>query len=187
MSTLSDLARAAQDLAALLRGMALDPGDAIRLLTPLAAYAPAEPAAGDAIGRAMSAAQAASAALCRRAALAELGRAVAQAEPRSWDETITLRDRVCALLDAEILTAGDAGDDRSYAALRGLRDAIARSLNARAGGLPRLRSIEAPEAMPALVHAFRLYGDVARADEVSAYAAAEDPNFIGGTFRVRGA
>ncbi|SHJ69265.1 hypothetical protein SAMN02745194_03139 [Roseomonas rosea] len=187
MSTLSDLAAAAQDLARLVRDMALDPADAIRLLTPLAACAADQAAAGDAIGRAMTAAQAASAALCRRAALAELGRAVAQAEPRSWDETVQLRDQVCALLDAEIIVAADAGEDRSYAALRGLRDAVARRLNAKAGGLPRLRTVEVPQAEPALVQAFRLYGDVTRADEVSAYAAAEDPNFIVGTFMVRGA
>ncbi|MFH5923850.1 hypothetical protein [Roseomonas xinghualingensis] len=186
MTLLTDLAAAMQDLAGRVQALALDPADAIRLLIPLASYHPAEAVAQDALGTAMAQVEAASSALGRRAALAALARAAAAAEPPSYEEAIALRDRICGLLDAEMVVASDAGADRSANALRGLRAALARRLSEKAGNLPRLRTVEAVTAQPALVHAYRLYEDLERADEVAAYAAAEDPNFIGGTFRVRG-
>ncbi|WP_338662633.1 hypothetical protein VQH23_21090 [Pararoseomonas sp. SCSIO 73927] len=186
MTLLSDIADGVQDLAGQVQAFALDPADAVRLLLPLGAYRPTVAEGGDAIGLAMTGVQEACSALCRRAALAALARAVAAASLPTYDEAVALRERVTALLEAEIVIAADAYDDASAAALRGLRTALARLLSERAGSLPRLRTVEAPAPMPALVHAYRLYGDLSRADEISAYAAAEDPNFIGGTFRVRG-
>jgi prophage DNA circulation protein len=187
VSTLAELASASQALAEAIRGLSPDPGDAMRLLAPLAALQPSEATAGDVVGLAQAAGQAAAAALCRRAALAALARATAEASPPSHDAAVALRDQVCGLLAAEEVVAADAGEDAAALALRDLRAAVAEDLTRRAADMARLRTVTVPEPLPALVHAYRLYEDLSRADEVSLQADAEDPNFIGGTFRVLGA
>ncbi|MBU8547231.1 MULTISPECIES: hypothetical protein [Roseomonadaceae] len=184
MSTLAELAAASQDLAEAIRGLSPDPGDAMRLLAPLAALQPSEATAGDVVGVAQAAGQAAAAALCRRAALASLARATAEASPPSYEAAVALRDQVCGLLAAEEVVAADAGEDATALALRDLRAAVAEDLTRRAADLARLRTVTVSEPLPALVHAYRLYEDIGRADEVSLQADAADPNFIGGTFRV---
>jgi prophage DNA circulation protein len=182
VSTLEEIASAAQAVAAALRDLGQDPADAVRLLSALAVELPAEATGGDAIGQALAAAQDATAALCRRAALAALARAAAEAEPPSYDEAVALRDRVCALLEAEELRAADAGEDASAQALRDLRAAVAEDLTARAADLARLRTVATPAPLPALVHAYRLYEDLGRGDELAARADAADPNFLATPF-----
>lgn len=181
---LDDLATAAQALAEAVRALAEDPGDAIRLLTRLAALE-SRPAAGDdAVALTIAQADAATAALCRRAALASLARAAATAAPPSHEEAVALRDGVVALLAAEELRAADGGDDASALALRDLRAAVDADLTARAADLARLRSVTVAQPLPALVHAWRLFEDIARDDEVSLHAGAADPNFVAGGFLV---
>ncbi|WP_439597997.1 hypothetical protein [Falsiroseomonas sp.] len=186
MSTLSELSAAAQALAEALRALSEDPADAIRLLAPLAAPQPAKATAGDIVGLAQATGQAAAAALCRRVVLAALARATAEASPPSYDAAVALRDQICGLLEAEELFAADAGEDATALALRDLRAAVAEDLTRRAANLARVRTVTVAEPLPALVHAYRLYEDLGRTDEVSLQADAEDPNFIGGTFTVLG-
>ncbi|NKE43583.1 hypothetical protein HB662_02260 [Roseomonas frigidaquae] len=186
MSTLSQLAAAAQALADALRGLSPDPADSIRLLAPLAALQPVEATAADGVGLAQASGEAAAAGLCRRAALAALARAAAEASPPSYDAAVALRDQVCGLLAAEEVVAADAGEDATALALRDLRAAVLEDLTRRAADLARLRRVTVAEPLPALVHAYRLYEDLDRAEEVSLQADAEDPNFIGGTFSTRG-
>ncbi|MGG5811475.1 hypothetical protein [Falsiroseomonas sp. CW058] len=186
MTALSDLAAAVQDLAGAVRRLGQDPADAIRLLALLAAVGPVAATGDDGLGRAMATAEAAAAALCRRAALAALARATAAATPPGYEEAVALRDATCTLLEAEEIRAADAGDAAAALALRDLRAAVAEDLTARAADLSRLREVNVAEPLPALVHAWRLFEDPDRADEVALAAGAEDPNFIGGRFRVRG-
>jgi len=174
----SDFVAAVQALAAAVAATADDPADRIRLLAALARYRPDETTGEGTIGDAMATMQHAVAALCRRAALVEMARAVAASTPPSYDEAVALRDLVCGLLDAEILDAGGR-DDAAVMALRALKTAVAADLTARgAADLAALREVATGAALPALVHAYRLYQDLGRSDELAAYAAAEDPVFL---------
>ncbi len=159
---------AAHALAAAVRGMAADPADQVRVMLSLA-----ELADGGAAGK-----------LLRRAALVQLARACAAYQPTSYDDARSLRAAACALLDAEILRAGDAGEDAVYTAFRALRIAVARDLAARGDPLPRLRDVEVIRPLPAAVLAHGLYGDGRRGDELVQKADPVHPLFMPTKLRV---
>lgn len=186
MSTPAELAAGLQALAETLRLAADDPAEQVRLLSGLAAFAPAEVVGFGAVDQAMTAMRDAVAAVCRRAAVVGMARAAAASAPRSYDEAVALRDLVCGLLETEILAAGDTGDDASGAALRVLRTAVAEDLTRRAANLAALREVTVPGPLPALVHAYRLYQDLDRAEELAAYAGAADLNFMPRAFQALG-
>lgn len=172
------LAQAVQAVAEAVRAAANDPADQIRLLIALANYYPAQPVDGSATGARMGVVQDATGALCRRAALAALGRATSAYQPSSYQDAIALRARVCDLLDAEITIAGDTGDDAAYGALRALRSAIANDLTTRAAQLPYVITVSTPASVPALTAAYRLYRDASRAPDIVARADPVHPAFM---------
>jgi prophage DNA circulation protein len=180
------VAAGVQRLAASVSAVADDPAERVRLLVALARYRPTDSTGEGVVGNAMAATQAAVAALCRRAALVEMARAVAVCSPPSYDEAVALWDLVCGLLDEEILTACDGPDDAAGAALRGLKTAVAADLTARATNLGALQDVVTPAPLPALVHAYRLYQDLNRDDQLSAYAGVADPNALPPNFRALG-
>lgn len=186
MSTPAELATGLQRLVATLRTVAADPAAQIPLLAPLARFQPAESLGGGAVGAAMAVMQEAVGTVCRRAAVIALARAAAAATVPSYDEAVALRDHVCGLLEEEALAAGDLGDDASYAALRALRTALEDEMNRRAANLAALREVRGPGVLPALVHAYRLYGDLDRAEQLAGYAGAEDLNFMPSHFQALG-
>ena len=178
MSSASDtLAAAAQALTEAMRQTAADPADAIRILGAFIA-SPLPPVA-DPIARI---AQAATAALFRRAALASVALACADYQPASSTEADATVARVAGWLSAEATTAADAGDDAAYAALRALQTAVVADLRARSASLPELATVALPGALPSLVLAFRLYGDTFREPEMVARAAVRHPGFMPGLF-----
>ncbi|MBV9776717.1 MAG: hypothetical protein JO143_06680 [Acetobacteraceae bacterium] len=161
MSAASDvLAAGLNALTESVRAACNDPAEAIRLLYGLAAYAP-PPAVSHAtpIGLAVYAAAAATAALCRRAALASLARACADFAPTSYDDAVAIRDDVA-----------DAGDVDTYRALRDLRTAVVNDLTTRGAQLPRLAAFTRRASLPALTLADQLYADTTRADDLVAAA-----------------
>lgn len=168
MSLLSDFAAAVRALAAGLRGAADDPADQVRQLVALAGFTGGAGPGAD---------------LCRRAALTELARACTGYQARSYEEGTALRDQVCGLLQDEEVRAADAGEDRTFAAFRSLRIAVALDLTARCANLARMQSVELPGSVPALVLAHRLYGSASRADELAGYAQAAHPSFMPDRFR----
>lgn len=171
-------ASAAQALVAALLAATPDPGVALRLLEALAAFFPDDPTTDSVIGQAMAAVQAAFGALARRAALAALVRAAASYQPTSRDDAAAVRDQITALLDAEILVAGDAGDDNSYMALRALRTACVVDLNSRGAALPAMKVFAFNGNLPALVLAQTLYQDATRGDELVIEANPPHPAFM---------
>ena len=186
MSTPSELAAAIQAATETVRAVSEDPSDQIQMLVALARGEAPVAAGGDVVGAAVTAMHAATVALYRRAALSSLARAAASAQPRSYDEAVALRDLVCGLLDDGITEAGDMGDDAATQALRALKSAVADGLTRLAGNLTRLQMVQVQAPLPALVHAYRLYEDMARSDEVAAYADASDPNALPTQFRALG-
>lgn len=161
-----------------------DPGIAVALLGELVSYQPVAFSSDSAIGNAQAVAQDATAALLRRGALAAMAQQVATYAPVSHDDAVALMGTVAGYLDAEILTAGDAGDDESYAALIGLRQGVVDYLSTAGATLPRLETFQFKAPMPSLVMANRLYGDAARAEELVEQADPIHPVFMPTTVKV---
>lgn len=166
----------------LLVGIA-DPGDAISLLGPLVSFTPSTYSGVRAVGTARGVAQDATASLLRRAALAAMGKVLATYAPSSYDEAISTMTTVTGFIDAEILVAGDAGDDESYKALIALRQAVVSALTTTGATLPNLETFNFRAALPALVMANRLYQDTSRTDELIQQANPIHPAFMPTTVR----
>jgi len=160
-----------------------DPGDAIALLGPLASYTPEAFSGAGVISSARVVAQNATAALLRRAALAAIGKVVATYVPSSYDEAIDTMGVVTGFIDAEVLSAGDSGDDESYNALLALRQAVVVALTTTGATLPNLETFTFRTALPALVMANRLYQDASRTDELIQQANPIHPAFMPTTIK----
>ncbi|WP_295537393.1 hypothetical protein [uncultured Pseudacidovorax sp.] len=182
MTTPTEFAGAAQAVAAALQAAAVDPADGVRLLATLADFSPAVATPASEIGAAMATMQTAEGALFRRAALVAMCRASADYQPASYDDAVTLRVRLAALLDAEIQRAGDDGSDATFAALRALRAAVVQDLTARGASLARMQQVEVAASLPAPVLAQRLYRDATRADDLVLQANPPHPAFMPRTF-----
>lgn len=178
MSQASDFATAAQALAAALLASTIDPADGVRLLSNLANFQPNAVTSSSVVGMSMATMQDACGDLFRRAAVVALCRATANYQPASTTDAVKLRSTVTRLLDAEILVAGNQGEDDTFNALRALRAAVVQDLQTRAAGLPGTMTVNFPTSMPAAVMAQRLYGDPTRADELVTESGAPHPAFL---------
>jgi len=178
MSTTTDFAASAQALAAALYASAVNPADAIRLLSTFAQVVPGDPTSPSAIGVAMAAMQSATGDLFRRAAVVALARASAAYQPTSSDDAAAVRTAVCAILDKEITIAGDQGQDATFNALRSVRAAVSQDLTVRGAGLAAITLVATSQPIPAPVLAQRLYRDPTRADELVSQAAPVHPAFM---------
>lgn len=109
--------------------------------------------------------------LVQRAAVIEAARASARIDfsaagsPRiTYQQAIALREQLAdALEDAASTASADA-----YNALMDLRAAVVRDITARGADLPRLVTISMPATLPALVVAYRAFGDATREAEIVA-------------------
>jgi len=93
-------------------------------------------------------------------------------------DAASLRDQLDERLDAEIIAAGDGGDDAVFAELRELRAKTVLDLDSRGARLPALRTFRLPATLPALVVASRLYDDPLRDSEIVARNGIRAPGFI---------
>ncbi|POR52752.1 hypothetical protein B0G62_10449 [Paraburkholderia eburnea] len=178
MSHASDLASATQALAAALLASAIDPADGVRLLSNLSNFQPNAVTSSSVVGASMAAMQDACGDLCRRAAVVAACRAAASYQPASTTDAKNLQNAVLQLLDAEILIAGNQGEDDVFTALRALRAAVVQDLQTRAAGLPGTIVVNVPAALPAPALAQRLYRDPTRADELVTESGAPHPAFL---------
>ena len=121
--------------------------------------------------------------LYRRCAVIAAAMSTASIKLASTDDASAVQRLICAALDSEILTAGDAGEDASYLALRALRIAVVQDLRARAASLASTQLVSTPQAVPLLVMAQRLYQDVGRYDELLQEAQPIHPAFPPTQFR----
>jgi prophage DNA circulation protein len=122
--------------------------------------------------------QAALAAVIERAVAAELVRATAEIAFASYQDAVIHRDAFGDQLDALELSAGDAGEDGSYEALRAMRLAMVRDVTARGATLARILTLVPQAVQPALVIAHRIYADASRADEIVARNKVRHPLFV---------
>jgi prophage DNA circulation protein len=177
-SDASTFAAAAQSLAGTVSATTTDPAAAMQSLSVLAAYSPSVSTTSSAIGSAMATVQSATGALLRRSALASLAVAASAYQPTSSDDAVSVRQALTSLIDGEILTAGDAGDDNSYTALRTLRQAVVSDLDTRGAQLAAMSTFSLAAPLPALVVANRIYRDASRSDELVTQANPIHPAFM---------
>jgi len=121
--------------------------------------------------------------LYRRSAVTAAAMSTASIKLASSDEATSVQGLICSALDLEIQTAGDAGEDASYLALRALRVAVVQDLRARAATLAVTQLVATPQPVPLLVTAQRLYQDVSRYDELLQEALPIHPAFPPTQFR----
>ena len=179
----ASLATAVQGVAAAVLAVAIDPADALRLAGLLATYAAPALYADSAYGRDQAAMAQATAALCRRAAVAAMARAATTYQPASSDDALAVRANVCGFLDAEITIAGDNGEDDAYTALKDLRTAVVQDLTTRGADLAPIKTFTVNAPLPALVLANRLYRDPSRADALVTQVNPIHPAFMPTTFK----
>ncbi len=182
-SDVSGLAAALQAAVSAFAAAAASPADALRLLGTLIAWAaPVTTTSTAGIGYWQAQAQDGTLNLIRRSACLEMANAVASYIPPSYADAAATRTTVVGYLDAEITVAGDAGDDRSYEALRTVRAAVSADLSARGASLSPMVTVTRRAALPSLVLAYQLYQDATRADELVAEADPKNPLFMPLTF-----
>jgi prophage DNA circulation protein len=159
-----------------------DPADAIRLLLPLANWAPPPIAGVGGLAIEARAAQDAIADSLRCAACAALGAATLAYAPSSYQDALAVRVAVCDALDVQATACADAGRDASYAALRDLRTAVAIDLAIRGANLAWLVEVVTEQPMPSLAEAWTLYHDTTREPALVAAADVPHPLFLPVTF-----
>lgn len=179
MSAQSDaFAAAGVDLADSLAAAINDPADAIRLLIPLASWAPPPIAGSGAFAVRARAAADALADNLRCAACAALGVATQAYRPASYQDAQALRHAVCGVLDAQATRAADAGRDATFQALRELRTVVSLDLAIRGAALAYLVEVETAVTMPSLAEAWTLYQDTTREPALVAASGARHPLFL---------
>lgn len=139
-----------------------DPADAVRLVSGLVQYSPADVVIPGQIGASMSVVQVATAALLRRYALAQLAVTLSSYQPSSQQDAAAVLSNALDLYDSEIDVAGDAGDDDTFVALRQLRRAVYADLAARGADLATNATFSFNATLPSLVLAQRIYNDSTR-------------------------
>jgi len=187
-SSLSSLIRTPQALASSvvglfggLRARLLSPLDALAALGRLFGYGSTRSSVPTTTParRAQAANRAAVEALVRRAAVIESARAAAGldfvAARYGYQQAAALRERIADALDDEAAAATHA-----YAPLMDLRVAVVRDITTRGADLPRLASVSMPTTLPALVVAYRAFGDARREDEIVIRNGVRHPGFVQG-------
>jgi prophage DNA circulation protein len=149
----------------------------------MAQFTPAAVTPPGPIGDSMLAMQTALGALFRRCALAQLATTLTTYQPSSQDDANSVLGNAVSLIDAEIVVAGDAGDDNSYLALRALRQAVVADLQARGANLAQVSRFNFSAPLPALVLANRIYRDASRADQLVKQVAPVHPAFCPTSFQ----
>lgn len=174
---------AAQSFVSSIAGTAQDPADAVSMFVQLAGYAPAAPVASSSpIGAASARVQETCAAHLRRLTIASLAEVAGTYQPSSQNDAQALQTAVIALVDAEVLAAGNSGDDATYDALRTLRRSVVADMQARGADLAPIATFAFSSSMPALALANRMYRDPSRADSLTRQVAPVHPAFFPQTF-----
>ena len=159
-----DLANNLQDLFTGLSGVMRSPTDAVAAYRNLGGFGADLPAVAETTpARAQQAVnQAALVALMRRQAAIEAAQASAAIEFESYDQAVALRDDLGDRIDA----VADDASESVYAAFVQLRVAMVQDITARGADLARVSRVALQATLPALLVAYRLYGDATRDGEI---------------------
>lgn len=114
--------------------------------------------------------------LWKRAVLAQASLMAIEQTFDSYEQAVTVREAVTALLDAH---CEDTADD-VYPALQGLRASLTRAVPGEDGDLPHLVTVTPHDTVPSLVLAHRLYGNVTLEGDLVARNRIANPSFVTG-------
>lgn len=114
--------------------------------------------------------------LTRQAAVIEAARASSSIQFESQDQAVAVRDTIVDAINTEQLTA----NDNVFVALSDLRTAVVNDINTRAVDLSKLVAYTPKSTMPAVVLAYRLYGDATRDEEIVTRNNIAHPGFVVG-------
>lgn len=178
MSTPTDFATAVQDFISVILSSITNPSDAVKAFAQLADFPQPTTVSTASIGLAQNVLQSGMTDLCRRAAICGLAQASAYYQPSSYDDAENLRTNICAIIDSEILIAGDQGQDQTYLALKSLRALVVQDLTSRGASLARIVTVDVKASLPALAVAYRLYQDIGRTDQVVSFSDPIHPAFM---------
>lgn len=123
-----------------------------------------------------SANQSAVVSLVQRTALIESARAASQETFASRTDALAVRDQLADALQAQAETAPDS----VYVALIDLRVAVVKDIGTRAADLTDLVEVTPRATLPAIVLAYRLYGDPSRDGEIVSRNGVRHPGFVPG-------
>jgi len=122
--------------------------------------------------------------LVQRAAIAEAANITADRQYATSNDALRDADDLAAAIDAhtsgESVVDGAPINDAVYGAMSDLRAAVMVDLRERGAQLPKLTSHTPAATLPALVLAYNIYGDAARADELIARNRIAHPGFVPG-------
>ncbi|MDA8258380.1 MAG: DNA circularization N-terminal domain-containing protein [Betaproteobacteria bacterium] len=120
----------------------------------------------------------------QRSAVIEACRASSRAGYMSRDDALTVRASLLDALDDQMeavdAVAGAPVSDDVYQALAALRAAVAEDLRVRGARLPELTTITLGAPMPALVVAYRVFGNAARDTEIVERNHIRHPGYVPG-------
>ncbi len=114
--------------------------------------------------------------LMQRSGLVVAARAAGAISYASSNDALLVRDSLVDRLDA----AAEIASDEVYFALSNLRAVLVRDIGARAANLTRLIQYTPGQTLPAIVLAYKLYGDAERADEIVARNRVRHAGFVPG-------
>lgn len=160
--------------AAAVQGASFTPADALRSMEAMTVIG------GSTVS---SLAGSATADYYRRLAVCQLAIASGKYQPSTAQEAVDVRAQALRYIDAEILIAGNQGNDGVYAALRALRAQVILDMNAKGAALPTLITVTTPNPVPSLTLAQRLYRDEGREAELVRRANPRHPAFMPVSFQ----
>jgi hypothetical protein len=96
----------------------------------------------------------------------------------SSQQAIDTLDEIEALLEPQLLSLANAGDDESYIALNNARTAMIQDITTRAAGLPSTQIITNNANIPALVVAYQHYGDATQESDIVTRNNVVNPVFV---------
>jgi len=158
-----------------------NPADGVRLLVDLCGFIARITTGGvadDPIGAQLFLLAVRAATRLRIAAAGSLVRASAVYQPTSREDAASVSSEVAAVLDGLALFCADIFDDATASALYAARVAVITDLQARGGPLGSVRRAKFNAALPALVIAYRLYGDATRYGDILARNPVPHPGFM---------
>jgi prophage DNA circulation protein len=176
-------ANSAQGVVTALAASSASPADAIRLLSSLTSFTPAPVVGTSQVALAQATMQNACSDLLRRSAIAQIAVSSSTYQPSSADDASAMRDSIAALIDNEITTAANQGEDDVYLSLRTLRQAVVADLDQRGSGLASIATFNFNATLPALTLANRIYRDATRSDELVTQANPIHPAFVQTSFK----
>jgi prophage DNA circulation protein len=174
---------AIQSLASSLAQYITSPSDGVRIFSALNNFNPTNNLPSSAIGADQLEIQNSINDICRLSAATALAQFSSTYQPSSQQDAENVRNQVCDILDAEILIAGDEGQDDLFYSLTDLRNSVAQDLTTRGAALPPLQTFTTNIPMPSLVLAYQYYQDITRTDQLVASANPIHPAFMPVSFQ----